>query len=49
LAIPVVIEPFNGMLGDQVTELFRWLPLDGAKPEELSLPIDSVVLGKIKY
>lgn len=46
-AIPVVSEPFNGMRGDQVGELFRWLPLKGAKPEGLSLPIDRVVLGMI--
>ena len=46
-AIPVVSEPFNGMRGDQVGELFRWLPLKGAKPEDLSLPIDRVVLGMI--
>ena len=47
LAIPVVAEPFNGMRGDQVGELFRWLPLESAKPEDLSLSIDRIVLGMI--
>ncbi|HQV76522.1 MAG: NUDIX domain-containing protein [Flavobacteriales bacterium] len=46
-AIPVVAEPFNGMRGDQVGELFRWLPLESAKPEDLSLSIDRIVLGMI--
>lgn len=46
-AIPVVAEPFNGSESGQRSELFRWLPLEGAKAEDISLPIDRVVLGMI--
>lgn len=45
--IPVVTEPFNGTVGVQQNELFRWLALEDAVAEDLSLPIDRVVLGMI--
>jgi len=40
--IPVVNEPFAG-LGDEVREVFRWLPLEAANVEALSLPLDRAV------
>jgi ADP-ribose pyrophosphatase YjhB (NUDIX family) len=43
MRIPTVIEPFQGMQGAQDQELFRWLPLDGSRNEDLSLPIDRIV------
>lgn len=46
LALPVVDEPFKGSNGDQ--EVFRWLALALAVEEDLSLPIDRVVLGMLK-
>lgn len=46
LALPVVDEPFKGSNGDQ--EVFRWLDLALAVEEDLSLPIDRVVLGMLK-
>lgn len=41
--IPVVEVPFNGLIGPQDQEVFRWLKLEGSLEEELSLPIDRVV------
>ncbi|MBX2979292.1 MAG: NUDIX domain-containing protein [Flavobacteriales bacterium] len=46
LDLPVVDEPFKGSNGDQ--EVFRWLALALAVEEDLSLPIDRVVLGMLK-
>lgn len=47
LSIPVVSVPFGGLTGPQDQEVFRWLPLDGALVEVMSLPIDRVVLGML--
>ncbi|MEZ4755642.1 MAG: NUDIX domain-containing protein [Flavobacteriales bacterium] len=41
--VPVVHQPFSGMVGDGDQEVFRWLPINGTRPEALSLPIDRVV------
>lgn len=41
--IPVVEVPFNGIMGLQDQEVFRWLKLEGSLEEDLSLPIDRVV------
>lgn len=41
--IPVVSTPFSGMHGDGDQEVFRWLALEGAAEDALSLPIDRVV------
>ncbi len=44
-ALPVVRTPFAGLAEGGVHEVFRWLPLEGARIEDVSLPIDRVVLG----
>jgi len=46
-AIPVVQGPFGGNEAQGGQELFRWLSLAQADPEDLSLPIDRVVLGML--
>jgi 8-oxo-dGTP pyrophosphatase MutT (NUDIX family) len=43
-AIPVVEVPFDGLTGPQDQEVFRWLPLAEAGEEQVTLPIDRVVL-----
>lgn len=45
-ALPVVGTPFKDSNGDQ--EVFRWLDIAHAVEEDLSLPIDRVVLGLLK-
>lgn len=45
--IPVVREPFTGISGSGDQEVFRWLDLSGASEEEVTLPIDRVVLGML--
>lgn len=45
--IAVVVRPFEGIVGNTEQERFRWLDLAGARPEEVNLPIDRVVLGML--
>ncbi|MBX2971831.1 MAG: NUDIX domain-containing protein [Flavobacteriales bacterium] len=42
-SIPVVDVPFTGITGPGDREVFRWLPIEGGREEDLSLPIDRVV------
>jgi 8-oxo-dGTP diphosphatase len=42
-SIPVVDEPFQGLVTPGGPEVFRWVPLLQDKEELLSLPIDRVV------
>lgn len=46
-AIPVIEVPFDGLAGPGDQERFRWVPLSGATPEAVTLPIDRVVLGMV--
>ncbi|MBK9274331.1 MAG: NUDIX domain-containing protein [Flavobacteriales bacterium] len=43
----VVSEPFAGIGEGADQEVFRWLALDSARIEDVSLPIDRVVLGQL--
>lgn len=43
----VVTEPFAGIGEGADQEVFRWLALDSARIEDVSLPIDRVVLGQL--
>ncbi|HMQ76376.1 MAG TPA: NUDIX domain-containing protein [Flavobacteriales bacterium] len=43
----VVTEPFAGIGEGADQEVFRWLALDNARIEDVSLPIDRVVLGQL--
>lgn len=44
-AIKVVQEPFDGITGPGDQEVFRWLDLSRARAEDVTLPIDRVVLA----
>lgn len=46
-AIPVVVVPFTGVSGPDDQEVFRWLPIERGREEDLSLPIDRVVLRMV--
>lgn len=46
-AIRVVAEPFAGLAGAGDQEVFRWVDLRAARVEDLSLPIDRVVMGRL--
>ena len=46
-ALPVVAEPFTFAEEKEGAEVFRWLPLHAARVEDVSLPIDKVVLAKL--
>lgn len=43
----VVTEPFAGIGEGADQEVFRWLALNSARIEDVSLPIDRVVLGQL--
>ena len=45
--IPVVQEPFAGLAGPGDREVFRWVDLRTARVEDLTLPIDRVVMGML--
>jgi len=47
-SIPVVLDPFTGISGPGDQEVFRWLPLEASKEEDLSLPIDRHVWRMLK-
>lgn len=47
-AIPVVHIPFTGITGPGDQEVFRWLPVKGTGDEDVSLPIDRVVLTMLR-
>lgn len=47
-SIPVNEDPFAFGRGEGDEEVFRWLALARAVPEDASLPIDRVVLGLLK-
>ena len=46
-AISLVTEPFAGINGPGDQEVFRWLKLIGSKEEDISLPIDRWVWGRL--
>jgi 8-oxo-dGTP diphosphatase len=46
-ALPVAQEPFTFQNPGEGAEAFRWLPLQSARAEDVSLPIDRVVLTKL--
>jgi ADP-ribose pyrophosphatase YjhB (NUDIX family) len=43
-AIPVVEVPFEGLVSTGDQERFRWVELASASPEDVTLPIDRVVM-----
>lgn len=45
--IPVVQEPFAGLAGPGDQEVFRWVDLRTARVEDLTLPIDRMVMGML--
>lgn len=45
--IPVITEPFDGLKGPGDQERFRWIALAEATVEQVTLPIDRVVLGMV--
>lgn len=45
--IPVVQVPFAGLAGPGDREVFRWVDLRTARVEDLTLPIDRVVMGML--
>lgn len=47
LAIPVVEVPFEGLVNTGDQERFRWLDLAMATAEDVTLPIDRVVLARL--
>lgn len=47
-SIPVVDIPFGGDPTMKNEELFRWLPIASADNEDVTLPIDRVVMGMLK-
>lgn len=47
LSIPVSDEPFAFVRTEGDEEMFRWLDLSRAVPEDVTLPIDRVVLGML--
>jgi ADP-ribose pyrophosphatase YjhB (NUDIX family) len=46
-AVPVVRAPFAGLSAPGDREVFRWMPLDARRVEEITLPIDRVVWGML--
>ena len=46
-ALPVAQEPFTFQNPGEGAEAFRWLTLQSARAEDVSLPIDRVVLTKL--
>lgn len=48
LRIPVSAVPFDFRQAERDEEVFRWLELSAARAEDVSLPIDRVVLGMLR-
>lgn len=46
--LPVVDVPFQGLVAPGGREVFRWLPIEGGREEDLSLAIDRVVWGMVR-